>query len=154
MYKKIRAKFECFKINEAFEGDEKVHEEVQMRAVTEGSEENKSFSKWTPAGGFDLFITNPDAFGFYKEGEEYYLDSTPSTGEVSAPQINNPKIENNFTYHSPKDGQQEKYQELRDRAKVLAYLIENTVPDSREKSLAITKLEESVMWANAGIARN
>lgn len=25
---------------------------------------------------------------------------------------------------------------------------------SREKSLAMTKLEEAVMWANAGIARN
>ncbi|WP_459213736.1 Acb2/Tad1 domain-containing protein [Paenibacillus macerans] len=28
------------------------------------------------------------------------------------------------------------------------------VPNSREKSLAMTKLEQSVFWANAGIARN
>ena len=64
------------------------------------------------------------------------------------------KIENAFTYHAPKDGQPEKYQAIRDKAKELAYLIKELVPDSREQSLAITKLEECSMWANAGIARN
>ena len=64
------------------------------------------------------------------------------------------KIENAFTYHAPKHGQPEKYQTIREKAKELAYLIDELVPDSREKSLAQTKLEESVMWANAGIARN
>jgi len=64
------------------------------------------------------------------------------------------RIENAFTYHAPKEGQPEKYACIRARAKALAYLIEESVPDSREKSLAMTKLEEAVMWANAGIARN
>ena len=64
------------------------------------------------------------------------------------------KIENAFTYHDPQPGQPEKYQAIRELAKELAYLIDELVPDSREKSLAQTKLEESVMWANAGIARN
>ena len=64
------------------------------------------------------------------------------------------KIENAFTYHPPKPGQPEKYQAIRKMGKELAYLIDELVPDSREKSLAQTKLEESVMWANAGIARN
>lgn len=63
-------------------------------------------------------------------------------------------IENNFTYHAPKEGQPEKYNTLREEAKKLAYLIEELVPDSRERALAMTKLEETVMWANAGIARN
>lgn len=66
----------------------------------------------------------------------------------------NLQIENNFKYHSPKDGQPAKYTELRNTAKEFALLIDELVPDSREKSLAITKLEEAVMWANAGIARN
>ncbi len=64
------------------------------------------------------------------------------------------QLENNFKYHSPKEGQPEKYTQLREKAKELAYLIEELAPQSREKSLAITKLEESVMWANASIARN
>lgn len=59
-----------------------------------------------------------------------------------------------FTYHAPKEGQPAMYQQIRDKAKELAYLIDGLVPDSREKSLAMTKLEETVMWANAGIARN
>lgn len=68
--------------------------------------------------------------------------------------IINLKIENAFTYHAPKEGQPEKYQAIREKAKELAYLIQDLVPDSREKSLAMTKLEECTMWANAGIARN
>ena len=64
------------------------------------------------------------------------------------------KIENNFTYHATKDGQPEKYQAIREKAKELAYLIQDLVPPSREQSLALTKLEECSFWANAGIARN
>ena len=64
------------------------------------------------------------------------------------------KIENAFTYHAPRDGQPEKYQAIREKAKELAYLIQELVPPSREQSLAMTKLEECSMWANAGIARN
>lgn len=66
----------------------------------------------------------------------------------------NEQIENNFMYHAPKDGQAGKYTQLRAKAKELAYLIDKTCPNSREKSLAVTKLEEAIMWANASIARN
>jgi hypothetical protein len=64
------------------------------------------------------------------------------------------EISKRFTYHPPKGGQPEKYQDIRARARELAEKIVELVPDSREQSLAITKLEEVVMWANAGIARN
>jgi len=63
-------------------------------------------------------------------------------------------VENNFTYHSPKGDQQERYVSLREAGKTLAMVILHTCPDSRERSLAITKLEEAIMWANAAIARN
>lgn len=63
-------------------------------------------------------------------------------------------IENNFSYHSPFGDQPKRYETIRSMGKQLAeYLISNC-PDSRERSLAITKLEEAVMWANASIARN
>lgn len=68
--------------------------------------------------------------------------------------LNNRQIENNFKYHAPKPGQPEIYQQIRDKAKELAYLIDLKVPEGREKALAFTKLEECVMWANAGIARS
>ena len=63
-------------------------------------------------------------------------------------------IENNFKYHTPKAGQPETYETLRSEAKNLAYLIMEKCPNSRERSLAITKLEEAMMWANAAVARN
>lgn len=59
-----------------------------------------------------------------------------------------------FTYHKPKDGQPERYEQIRASALAFAELVDGFAPDSREKSLAITALEESVMWANAAIARN
>lgn len=38
-------------------------------------------------------------------------------------------------------------------AENLLYKLHDNLPDSREKSLAITKLEECVMWANKAIAK-
>lgn len=64
------------------------------------------------------------------------------------------RIERNFMYHPPKGDQIERYQQLRDKAKELAHLINTACPMSREASLAMTALEEAVMWANAAIARN
>ena len=61
---------------------------------------------------------------------------------------------NRFTYHPPRSGQAEKYSWLRERVRVLAERINAMCPDSREKSIAITKLEEAVFWANASIARH
>lgn len=66
----------------------------------------------------------------------------------------NERIENAYTYHAPKEGQAEKYRRIRAKAKELAYLIDEECSDSREKSLAMTKLEEASMWANASVARN
>ncbi|MGG1641866.1 hypothetical protein ACIFQM_11330 [Paenibacillus sp. NRS-1782] len=66
----------------------------------------------------------------------------------------NEVVENNFRYHAPRAGQTEKYEAIRQKARDLAYLIDELAPNSREKSLANTKLEEAVMWANASVARN
>ena len=63
-------------------------------------------------------------------------------------------IEQRFTYHAPKPGQPERYEQLRNKAKELALLIVELTPQSREQSLAITALEEASMWGNAAIARN
>jgi len=65
-----------------------------------------------------------------------------------------PDLDKRFTYHAPKGDQPARYEALRGKAREFAEVISKTCPDSREKSLALTKLEESVMWANASIARN
>jgi hypothetical protein len=62
-------------------------------------------------------------------------------------------LDNRFTYHPPKAGQPEIYQEIREHARALAHLVNARVPDGPEQATALAKIEESVFWANAGIAR-
>ena len=59
-----------------------------------------------------------------------------------------------FTYHAPKEGQPARYEELRAKAYELANLIVNSTPQSREQSVALTNVQQAVMWANAAIAIN
>lgn len=63
-------------------------------------------------------------------------------------------IDRIYTYHPPKPGQPERYGKIRAKAKELAELIDAECPQSRERSIAMTDLENAVMWANASIARN
>ena len=64
-------------------------------------------------------------------------------------------LENRFTYHVPKDEHQVlRYETIRERGKKFAKVVDNLCMDSREKSIAMTKIEEAVMWANSAIARN
>lgn len=58
-----------------------------------------------------------------------------------------------FTYHAPKGDQAERYVEIRATAHAFALGLSQTCPESRELSLALTKMEEVVFWANAAIAR-
>jgi hypothetical protein len=67
----IRAKFKC-ENSEPIEGDQT---KCRLTAVTSGSEENKSFSRWTPNGTIELVISNEtQAANFLQVGKEYYID--------------------------------------------------------------------------------
>lgn len=68
--------------------------------------------------------------------------------------MNTDDLDNRFTHHPPKGDQAERYESIRAYAKFFAGVINELCPDSREKSLAVTALEEATMWANASIARN
>lgn len=64
-------------------------------------------------------------------------------------------LKNRFEYHPPKDDETRLAHELvRETMLRAAQIIAEKVPDGRELSLAVTKLEEAMMWANAGIARD
>lgn len=64
------------------------------------------------------------------------------------------RIDNNFTYHAPTAEKAKRYEDLRGFAKSLAIAMSEYCPESLELSLALGRLEEAVMWANAAIARN
>jgi hypothetical protein len=62
------------------------------------------------------------------------------------------EIDEYFTYHAPKGDQPQRYQAIRDAAKTFAHvLLDNTAP-SPDQTVAIRKLRECVMTANASIA--
>jgi len=73
---------------------------------------------------------------------------------LQEPKPLNERIANAFIYHSPKENQVPRYTDLRDTGRLLAEKIDALCPASPEKSTAIAKLREAVMWANASIACN
>lgn len=61
---------------------------------------------------------------------------------------------NRFTYHPPKTDQPDRYDHIRRAGLALGKLLAEYCPPSRELSLAMTSLEQTVMWANSAIARH
>lgn len=65
------------------------------------------------------------------------------------------EIDHNFTHHPPSSPEVgERYAEIRAQLKQSAIFICESTPVSREQSLALTKLEEAMFWANAAVARH
>ncbi len=64
------------------------------------------------------------------------------------------RLATNFTYHAPTDEQRRRYEIVRPAGAALADVLMRCCPESRELSLALTCIEEAIMWANAAIARN
>lgn len=62
-------------------------------------------------------------------------------------------LENWFTHHPPRnDLQVIAYQKIRSSGRHLAAGIMNHCPPGHERNIALDKIREAVMWANAGIA--
>lgn len=63
-------------------------------------------------------------------------------------------LENRFEYHPPKDeATRVRHETVRAELLKVAMVIVGATNPGREQSLAVTKLEEAMMWANASIAR-
>jgi hypothetical protein len=58
--------------------------EVFLHPVQNTSDDNKSWSQWTPDGEVRLKITNPAAYEQFKVGQEYYVDFNVAVPEVAA----------------------------------------------------------------------
>ncbi len=66
------------------------------------------------------------------------------------------RIQNDFTFHPPISGsdQTERYERIREMGRLMAMELLATCPPSRELSVALTNLDQTVFWSNAAIARN
>ncbi|EPU6896136.1 hypothetical protein ACLZTU_23450 [Raoultella ornithinolytica] len=67
----VRAKFQCNSINKSPDNTSAV---VNLIAVTTGSTENESWSKYTPSGQLQMVISNSAAFEQFEQGKEYFID--------------------------------------------------------------------------------
>lgn len=70
------------------------------------------------------------------------------------PDINKQALINRFEYHRPTDEKVILHEAVRASICGLALEFDHSLPVGREQSLAITKLEEAMFWANAAIARS
>lgn len=70
------------------------------------------------------------------------------------PTLSDEEITNRFTYHAPSDEGIKRHSDLSVSLQCAARIVRDTCPDSRERSLALTKLEEAKFWASAAVARH
>lgn len=83
----------------------------------------------------------------------HITESKPFLSDVLGMSIDS-ELVNNFTYHPPTDEKKVKFENIRRLGLSLAAYIAKECPKGREISVAQTKIEEAIMWANASVARN
>lgn len=68
--------------------------------------------------------------------------------------MNPADIENRFAFHAATtEEKRDAHTSVRQQCRQVADFLNEKLPDGREKSLAITHLEEAMFWGNAALAR-
>lgn len=63
-------------------------------------------------------------------------------------------IENRFAFHAATTAEKrDEHTSVRQNCRALADFLNEKLPEGREKSLAMTALEEVMLWGNAALAR-
>jgi hypothetical protein len=70
------------------------------------------------------------------------------------PPIDAAEIDRRFTHRVPNDKRRPIHEQARHDFGWFAHSLNQLLPESREKSLALTALEEASFWAHAAVARN
>lgn len=113
----------------------KTAESLSMFPVTEkpfdaeGASDDNTFARWSPSGDMSLMVTNPNLFDQFSTGDKFYVSfhkAIPIEGDAVA--------ENKAICASLDDMLQELKQSV------------DATRTSRERSIAIIKLEEAIMW--------
>lgn len=64
-------------------------------------------------------------------------------------------VSHRFAFHAAlTDEKRDAHTSIRQQCRRLADVLNNELPEGREKSLAVTKLEEVMFWGNAALARD
>ena len=66
------------------------------------------------------------------------------------------ELAHRFTFHAPRPGTDDaqRHVEVRLACLALAQVLVDQVPPCRERGIAVQCIEDAMMWANAGLARN
>ena len=64
------------------------------------------------------------------------------------------EIQKRITYHEPSPLAKAAHGRIRDYIERGLLFCNTEIPEGRENSLAVTKLEEAMFWMNAAVARN
>lgn len=74
---------------------------------------------------------------------------------MSFPRVSNDEVSERFAHHAPSsDHIIEAHQTVRETFTQVAVLLNDNLAEGREKSAALTALQEAAMWANASVAIN
>ncbi|WP_292637487.1 hypothetical protein [Mesorhizobium sp.] len=75
----MRAKMQVQKVDRFVGGDRITMNAVAAKAYpADGSDEDNSYAKFSPAGELSLTIANPALIGKIEPGQKYYIDFTPA----------------------------------------------------------------------------
>lgn len=108
-------------------------------------------SRFTKGIKDNLFISK----SFWKSCLEKNLEMEVENLRSQIDMLTRAELEHRFKFHPATGEKRGKHEVIRGAALYLANVIVDNAPDdSRERSLAITKVEEAMMWANAAIARH
>lgn len=69
------------------------------------------------------------------------------------PPIDRDEISRRFRHYAPTEERAAQHVDVRSALAEAAGHLADTLPEGREKSTAITKIEEAMFWANAALAR-
>lgn len=74
----MRAKMKINHIEKRYEGQETLYFTAvsASKYPADGSDENNTYAKFSPAGMLSLTVANPALLGKFAKDEEYYIDFT------------------------------------------------------------------------------
>lgn len=119
------------------------HTDLEFQPVV--SEDGTIGAKPAVRDEHGMIIPDPSWVKFLKEMRE-------GTAMAQQSNIPNAELAERFGYHKADATTGPLHAQLRAKFFDLAVEVNRLVPDGREKSLALTELQNSLMWANAAVA--
>lgn len=132
MIQKTRLKFGCVEASQEHDTCN-----IVLEPVVDGSLENESFWRWTPAGRLEFSTINEAAALMFEEGQEYYIEIHPAN-PPEQPKTQTPIVKYFAYEHLPPH-----LQEVSAPIGELARKMDEELPGCAEKSAGLRKLLEA-----------